>query len=109
VAYSEPAPAAPLTTATAPTVEPFVLIDRFIRQEHPEPLKRAEFFTPQQAAKRSLEDHAELVTETLARIYEKQGNVAKAIAAYKRLAERHPEKSAHFLGLAAAVEGRGKG
>jgi len=109
VAYSEPAPAAPLTTATAPTVEPFVLIDRFIRQEHPEPVKRAEFFTPQQAAKRSLEDHAELVTETLARIYEKQGNVAKAIAAYKRLAERHPEKSAHFLGLAAALDGRGKG
>jgi hypothetical protein len=50
-----------------------------------------------------------MVTETLARIYEKQGNVAKAIAAYKRLAERHPEKRAHFLGLAAALEGKGKG
>ena len=91
-----------------PTVDPLTLIDRFIQQEHPEPVKRTEFFTPQQAAKRSLEDHAELVTETLARIYEKQGNIPKAIAAYKRLAERHPDKGAYFLGLAKALEGRGK-
>ncbi len=102
-----PAPAVPEAVA-APVVDPFTLIDRFIRQEHPEPVKRAEFFTPQQAAKRSLEDHAELVTETLARIYEKQGNVAKAIAAYKRLAERQPDRSAHFLELAKTLEGRGK-
>ena len=117
--YSKPAPAAAseepvaqvpaeVPPAVAPTVDPLTLIDRFIKQEHPEPVKRTEFFTPQQAAKRSLEDHSELVTETLARIYEKQGNIPKAITAYKRLAERHPDKGAYFLGLAKALEGRGK-
>ena len=50
------------------------------------PPKKTAFFTPQQAAKRSLEDTAGLVTETLARIYEKQGNLPKAIDAYRRLA-----------------------
>lgn len=117
--YSKPAVVTPsveplgqapveLPTVVTPTVDPLTLIDRFIKQEHPEPVKRTEFFTPQQAAKRSLEDHAELVTETLARIYEKQGNIPKAITAYKRLAERHPDKGAYFLGLAKALEGRGK-
>lgn len=83
------------------------LIDRFIHQATPPPpAKKAEFFSPQQAAKRSLEDHADMVTETLARIYEKQGNLAKARAAYARLAEKHPDRRDHFLGLARALEQR---
>lgn len=84
------------------------LIDRFLQQNSqiPQAPKKAEFFNPQTAAKRSLEEHADLVTETLARIYEKQGNIAKAIAAYERLAVKHPEKSAHFRGLAKALAGR---
>jgi hypothetical protein len=80
------------------------LIDSFIRQETPEPAKRAAFFNPQTAAKRSLEEHAELVTETLAQIYARQGNVAKAKAAYRKLAEKHPERKEHFLALAKALE-----
>jgi len=80
------------------------LIDRFIRQETPDPPKRAAFFHPQTAAKRSLEEHAELVTETLAQIYAKQGNTAKAKAAYRKLAERHPERREHFLALAKALD-----
>ncbi|MBL8002262.1 MAG: hypothetical protein JNL05_09900 [Flavobacteriales bacterium] len=80
------------------------LIDSFIRQETPEPAKRAAFFNPQTAAKRSLEEHAELVTETLAQIYARQGNVAKAKAAYRKLAEKHPERKEHFLTLAKALE-----
>lgn len=90
------------------TPETKALIDRFLQQnaQVPQAPKKAEFFNPQTAAKRSLEEHADLVTETLARIYEKQGNIAKAIAAYERLAVKHPEKSAHFRTLAKALSGR---
>ena len=73
---------------------------------HFEKLRKVEFFTPQQAAKRSLEDHADLVTETLARIYEQQGNLAKAAQAYRKLALRTPERSAEFIARAMALEGR---
>ena len=80
------------------SIDAKALVDRFVQQAPAPP--RAEFFDPQKAAKRSLEDHADLVTETLARIYEQQGNFTKAIAAYQRLGLKHPEKSAYFLSLA---------
>lgn len=99
----------PMEPKHAPeTPETKALIDRFLQQNSqvPQAPKKAEFFNPQTAAKRSLEEHADLVTETLARIYEKQGNIAKAIAAYERLAVKHPEKSAHFRALAKALSGR---
>ena len=117
-----PAPATPEAEAPAPTAElPVVpvtpkraatpqettaLIDRFIQQETPEPKAKATFFTPQQAAKKSLDDTAGMVTETLARIYEKQGNTAKAIDAYHRLGLKYPEKAAYFAALAKALEER---
>jgi cytochrome c-type biogenesis protein CcmH/NrfG len=45
-----------------------------------------------------------MVTETLARIYEKQGNLPKAIDAYYRLALKYPEKGAYFAALAKVLE-----
>jgi len=98
-----PAGPNPLVAAT-PMVDTAALIDRFIRQETPEPKKKTEFFTPQQAGKRSLEDSAGMVTETLARIYAQQGNLPKAREAYKRLALKYPEKSAYFAALAKSLE-----
>jgi hypothetical protein len=80
------------------------LIDRFIQQETPPPTRKATFFTPQQAARKSLDDSAGLVTETLARIYAKQGNLQKAIDAYRKLALKHPEKSAYFAALSRSLE-----
>lgn len=80
------------------------IVDRFIGQEIQAPATKAAFFTPQQAAKRSLDDTAGLVTETLARIYAKQGSTAKAIEAYNKLALKYPEKSAYFAGLSQALE-----
>ena len=93
---------------TPETPETKALVERFIQQNAQQAAlpKKAEFFNPQTAAKRSLEEHADLVTETLARIYEKQGNIAKAIAAYERLAVKHPEKAAHFKALAKGLAGR---
>jgi TolA-binding protein len=46
------------------------------------------------------------VTETLARIHEQQGNYAKAIETYRRLALKYPDKSAYFAGLSKALEAR---
>lgn len=80
------------------------LIDRFIQHEPPAIPPKPAFFTPQQAAKKSLDDSSGIVTETLARIYEQQGNTAKAIEAYRRLALKYPEKSSYFAALSKALE-----
>ncbi len=100
---STSAAAAPLR---AETLDQRQIMDRFIQQETPPPPKqRAEFFKPQSTAKRSLQD-AGLVSETLARIHEKQGNFAKAIEVYDRLAVKHPEKSVYFAALSEALRAR---
>lgn len=80
------------------------LIDRFIQHEPPAIPPKPAFFTPQQAAKKSLDDSSGIVTETLARIYEQQGNIQKAIEAYRRLALKYPEKSSYFAALSKALE-----
>lgn len=97
---SAPAPAAPPSDTRS-------LIERFIQQSvQAAPAKKAEFYTPQLAAKRSLEDHSDLVSETLAKVYEAQGNYTKALAAYQRLALKHPDKSTYFAALSKAVEAK---
>jgi hypothetical protein len=100
------------TSPSAPTVAPpdpkaldaKALIDRFIRQQPPEIPAKPSFFTPQQAARKSLDDTSGFVTETLARIYAEQGNIEKAKEAYHRLALKYPEKSAYFADLSKALE-----
>lgn len=88
------------------SLDPKALIDRFIRLQPPEIPAKPAFFTPQQAGKKSLDDSAGLVTETLARIYEQQGNISKAMEAYRRLALKYPEKSAYFAALSKAAEAK---
>lgn len=91
---------------TPPTVSQGELLERFIQQAAPPaPTEKAAFFNPQKAAKRSLQDDG-LVSETLARIHEQQGNFAKAREVYERLAAKHPEKSVYFAALSKALEGR---
>jgi len=100
----KPADQVPSAEKVLAPEERMSIVDRFIGQEIQAPAAKTAFFTPQQAAKRSLDDTAGLVTETLAGIYAKQGNTAKAIEAYRKLALKYPEKSAYFAGLSQALE-----
>ena len=59
--------------------------------------------------KKNLQDNEglpadELITETLAKLYWKQGKHNKSIAAFKRLALKFPEKSAYFASLISEIE-----
>lgn len=77
----------------------FDLIDKFI-QENPRivPEPQTGFFDPVDYAKQSLVDNEEIVSETLAEIYYRQGNLAKAIKIYKKLSLLNPEKRFYFAG-----------
>ena len=73
------------------------LIDKFLEaQPKIEPVSKTEFFDPIDHARQSIIDNESVVSETLAEIYYKQGNLAKAIKIYKKLSLVNPEKSSFF-------------
>ncbi len=77
------------------------LIDKIIRS-NPGPTRiteTTEFFNAGKSARASNKEDETLVTETLAWIYEQQGNYPKAIKAYKTLSLKYPEKSVYFASL----------
>ncbi|MAW65297.1 MAG: hypothetical protein CMD18_03780 [Flavobacteriales bacterium] len=75
-----------------------ILIDEFI-QNQPKIKPRTEFYSPENMARKSIEDSEEIVTETLAKIYSKQGNIAKAKSIYNQLILKNPEKKSYFASL----------
>lgn len=75
------------------------IIDQFISLQPSISKPKAEFYSPVDKARESVRENEDIITETLAGIYLKQGNFAKAIKAYEKLSLKYPEKSAFFAAL----------
>lgn len=80
------------------------LIDQFIATAPRIVPSKAEFYSPVNQAKKSITEHEDVVSETLARIYFNQGNLEKARLSYHKLSLLHPEKSSYFAALIQEID-----
>jgi hypothetical protein len=80
------------------------IIDRFIQEDPQIKPQSSDKIDNENKAKTSSEDRDELVTETLAHIYTEQMLYHKAIAAYKKLMLKFPEKSRYFADKVEQIE-----
>lgn len=82
------------------------IIDSFLQKDINiiTPTNEDSEFSPSNLARLSVVDDEEFVTETLANIYAKQGNLEKALKAYKKLLLKYPEKKTYFAAQIEKIE-----
>lgn len=86
----------PATVKPKHSVKKADLIDKFIETAPSMPKPKKDFFSPSDMAHTSTVDKEDLVSETLAAIHLKQGNIQKALKIYQRLCLIIPEKNTYF-------------
>lgn len=84
------------------------ILDKFIKDNPRISRPKAEFYNPVNMAKQSVEADDELVTETLANVYYKQGHYKKAIRAYEKLCLIYPHKMTYFASLIQKIKTENK-
>ncbi|NNJ55336.1 MAG: hypothetical protein HKP14_04370 [Bacteroidia bacterium] len=72
------------------------LLDQFLATKRSKPIQSREFYNAQNKAQQSETDTMSVVSETLLKIYERQGYYEKAIEGYNKLSLQNPSKSAYF-------------
>lgn len=72
------------------------LLDNFIKNRPSISKGKAEFFNPENVAKKSEELHLDLVSESLAQLFEKQGKIEQALDIYEKLKLQKPNNIAYF-------------
>ncbi|MEC7653958.1 MAG: hypothetical protein VX548_03325 [Bacteroidota bacterium] len=73
------------------------IIDAFLAKENHQIGKIRDVDSPvEEWASKGLEEDPSLVTETMAKLYAKQGQIGRARKAFKLLAEKFPDKSVYF-------------
>jgi hypothetical protein len=80
------------------------IIENFIKNEPQIRAPKPEQLNNENKARKSAEDHNDLVSETLAAIYIEQTLYHKAIETYEKLSLKFPEKSRYFADLIQSLE-----